>query len=335
MLGITKDAGSLLGNERTATDLAMFYIAGVGQSPVLQSLGQVKSHAASVISILSDNKDLLQELVLFCPDIRIDPWSSSLVGLRMAADRNLNLLGEGVMFSHYNQAVHIALCGSFMSSLSILVLLQFSLGFICVPLASAFARPWIGQGAGWEPAQVAASPRPGQGQGRWMLESEARRRQEQGPPEGARLLDGDNQRGRDSSRSIQAVNALLQSKADMSHVNVGGQSLLETATTIGDVEFLRRASQQGTEVSNWDYARAYGNSFLGSLTGSSQTLALAVSKPAFAAELEQANAAANSKHTGNGANPAALANFVPKRKGEVDQQQTVKLGTSDAGPSAE
>jgi len=249
-LGVARNSASVLGAEVLVQNLGNFYVLGQGQNALILDLREARSRAGAVSSLLQQSTNLFSELNLLCPSIDMQKLDSIAASLQTLTDRDLMLLGETAMYGHYDQAIREGFCGKSMQSLGLLVFLQYSLALICFPLVSAVARPWVGQGADRE--------HPANNNGRnedfrhaGLLESGMNGRLGQRHPnlrdvpsiEGARLLGTEG----GSANASASRTGKLGSPGQLNN---------------------RFEEERNAEVSGWDFARAYGNSFMASMTGS-------------------------------------------------------------------
>mmetsp|Transcript_113718 Transcript_113718/g.294493 ORF Transcript_113718/g.294493 Transcript_113718/m.294493 type:complete len:719 (+) Transcript_113718:88-2244(+) len=311
VLGLVGSSASEMGAQVLAQNVGRFYVLGEGQNPLLVNLMEARARADAVRGVLSKNAKLLQSMGLFCPSISLQGLNTTATVLQTTAERDIALLGEAAMYGHYEQAVRRGFCGEPLEAVGWLTLFQLALGLFCIPLAAALSRPFVGQGAGREAPQqhfpladnfsrvgLLESGMAGRN-GHHIASRDESRGAEQarllgaegaiappssghrpGSPLSMKSGSGRTPRGTqngwasrlEEQRNGDVMNSLMESRADLGTMQIGGKSVLDTACSSGDVDFLREASRQGANVSMLDFARAYGNSFYSGIAGGSEAL---------------------------------------------------------------
>jgi len=311
------------GREVLIMNLANFYIFGSGSNPVLVDLAEARIRSRTVHEALVDGNRLLGSLGLYCPDILDMRIGGTAATLQSAMERDMELLGESRMYEHYTRAVHEGFCGEPLEALARLVFLQILVGLVCLPVAAALARPWIGQGAGKAPGHRGHDCGY-DGAASFLERGLCERRRPPAPVlgESQRLLGGEHVGGASrasggsrSSHASESPSSLWTEKVvdvDVASTAIaGGSTALETACEAGDVDFLREANKRGAAVSTWQYARAYGNSLYSSVTGSQASPAQSSFRSAAVAPV-----GLGEQHPPPLADPG-LADFVPKKRSEL------------------
>lgn len=122
-----------------AFNASRYYIEGNGSNPLLEKLQQANASLSDVSKQLKIHSHHIQEGCGGNATDVVDILLRSFAAMERPIDETAELLSAHHMYPYYSKMAHEKLCGSIIGGLAWLVMLQYIVGILCLPLLTCAA----------------------------------------------------------------------------------------------------------------------------------------------------------------------------------------------------
>eukprot|EP00930_Biecheleria_cincta_P036853 TRINITY_DN25258_c0_g1_i1.p1 TRINITY_DN25258_c0_g1~~TRINITY_DN25258_c0_g1_i1.p1 ORF type:complete len:463 (-),score=58.53 TRINITY_DN25258_c0_g1_i1:88-1443(-) len=129
-------AEEAFGPSSNGFDLTRHYVTGLGPNLALRHLGVAQ---ASIASCKRWVETYIVSIEHACPNWNLSNLTQDLHAANSDIHRAVQLLEPAHVYPFYRSTVHYAICGTAVSELSLLVMFQLLLGFVCLPALACAA----------------------------------------------------------------------------------------------------------------------------------------------------------------------------------------------------